>query len=799
MESKKQRVAVVGAGLVGSLQACVLAKRGYEVHLYEYRQDIRLMEHVPGRSINLALSVRGLSGLSLVGLDDHMKKKLWNSHDQAILSIGRRYLNEILITEGENYPNLHRYFEHKLIECDPKTAKLKFEHEGKIVDVDVDFVIGCDGAFSSVRKAIMKSTVFNYEQHYIPHAYKELCVPPTKDGQFAMDSNFLHIWPRNQFMMIALPNQDKSFTVTLFMPFEKFNSLQIIFSTKDSPLISIKCSPYNYQDKVLILGDAAHAMVPFYGQGMNCGLEDVTTLDSFFDKYPDDLKKVFEEFSKFRSIDAQAMCDLAMYNYVEMRDLVTKKGFLIRKFFDDILHWFMPSFWVPLYTSVTFSRMRYHECIKNKKWQDNCVANFGSFILKGLFVGALFLGYEQRQSLALFVNKSVDHFDGSRGQVWIMMETRPTRRSFSREFKLKVVKYFYEHQHNNLVTANHFNINRKQVRCWVRDEWKFHEHLSQSRSIPNPTPSSSSIIHCSSSPKKLVSLSRGNEILKELEPGNDSYQQLSSNWFINFKKRFHIYFKKDPDYTKLLPPSEGDIALLNNIPLSFLPPSEKASVQLTVFLDGISRVRPLLLFSAQDPPIVMEERDSYDPRTRVMFQQFAETDEEILKEWIDSEWESSMDFFSGSKKVIFSDLPHSRLTRSAKQSLKSSYSYLKEVPEGCISSLFIFNEIIRKPFLIKMKQAYSIRSAEGSSSSLKDREERVYLSKCIGDVWESVSSDAEEIKKSFSKYTVLLHLGTSMGRKKEEWDPADLVSSLDLEDEVDEDGEGEYFIDCDPV
>uniref|UniRef100_A0A0K2SVV1 Kynurenine 3monooxygenase [Bombyx mori] n=1 Tax=Lepeophtheirus salmonis TaxID=72036 RepID=A0A0K2SVV1_LEPSM len=415
------------------------------------------MEHVPGRSINLALSVRGLSGLSLVGLDDHMKKSYgipmyarkihstngnlnnvpYGKKDQAILSIGRRYLNEILITEGENYPNLHRYFEHKLIECDPKTAKLKFEHEGKIVDVDVDFVIGCDGAFSSVRKAIMKSTVFNYEQHYIPHAYKELCVPPTKDGQFAMDSNFLHIWPRNQFMMIALPNQDKSFTVTLFMPFEKFNSLvdeatlmdffetyfpdsipligkdKLIadyFSTKDSPLISIKCSPYNYQDKVLILGDAAHAMVPFYGQGMNCGLEDVTTLDSFFDKYPDDLKKVFEEFSKFRSIDAQAMCDLAMYNYVEMRDLVTKKGFLIRKFFDDILHWFMPSFWVPLYTSVTFSRMRYHECIKNKKWQDNCVANFGSFILKGLFVGALFLGYEQRQSLALFVNKSVDHF-----------------------------------------------------------------------------------------------------------------------------------------------------------------------------------------------------------------------------------------------------------------------------------------------------------------------------------------------------------------------------------------------------
>merc|ERR1711973_586514 len=225
----------------------------------------------------------------------------------------------------------------------------------------------------------------------------ELCVPPSPDNDFAMEKNYLHIWPRGQFMMIGLPNQDKSFTVTLFMPTETFNSItdgeggleffrenfrdsipligkeKLVAdycNNKALPLVSVKCFPYNISGKSLIMGDAAHAMVPFYGQGMNCGMEDCLVLEAALDKHNGNFEKSLEEYSKNRNPDAEAMCDLAMYNYIEMRDLVNKKSFLIRKKLDNLLHWLLPSFWVPLYTSVTFSRMRYHKCIENRKWQD---------------------------------------------------------------------------------------------------------------------------------------------------------------------------------------------------------------------------------------------------------------------------------------------------------------------------------------------------------------------------------------------------------------------------------------------
>merc|ERR1712241_1301673 len=206
--------------------------------------------------------------------------------------------------------------------------------------------------------------------------------------------------PRGQFMMIGLPNQDKSFTLTLFMPNTSYqaltdreallsffnenfrDSIDLIgeeklvsdyFSNKALSLVSVKCSPYHVKDKAVILGDAAHAMVPFYGQGMNCGMEDCRVLDEAFDRNGDDISKALEDYSKQRNPDAEAMCDLAMYNYIEMRDLVNKKSFLLRKKLDNLLHWLAPDWWVPLYTSVTFSRMRYHQCIKNRKWQDSAL------------------------------------------------------------------------------------------------------------------------------------------------------------------------------------------------------------------------------------------------------------------------------------------------------------------------------------------------------------------------------------------------------------------------------------------
>jgi len=261
-----------------------------------------------------------------------------------------------------------------------------------VVTVKSDLVIGCDGAFSAVRKEMMKRPRFNYSQSYIPHAYMELCMPPV-NGEFSMPANYLHIWPRGQFMMIGLPNQDKSFTLTLFMPNTAFeglkdresllsffhenfqDSISLIgrdklvsdyFSNRALSLVSVKCFPYHVADKAVILGDAAHAMVPFYGQGMNCGMEDCVVLDDAFDRHGDDISKALEDYSRHRNPDAEAICDLAMYNYIEMRDLVNKKSFLLRKKLDNLLHWLFPKWWVPLYTSVTFSSMRYHQCVSNR-------------------------------------------------------------------------------------------------------------------------------------------------------------------------------------------------------------------------------------------------------------------------------------------------------------------------------------------------------------------------------------------------------------------------------------------------
>jgi len=421
-----REVAIVGAGLVGALEAIYLAKRGISVNVYEYRQDIRTMEHVPGKSINLAMSVRGLAGLAGVGLDEHIKTEYgipmharmihnldgslnaipYGKEGQCIYSVGRRYINEILITEAEKYPNINFHFNHKLTKANLASPQLTFERtdlaegtEGKWNQVNPELVIGCDGAFSAVRREMMKRPHFNYNQMYIPHAYLELCMP-ARDGDFAMAPNYLHIWPRGQFMMIGLPNQDKTFTMTLFMPTQTFSgitnegnlldffkkhfpdSIDLIgsdslcsqyFSTRPSPLISVKCSPYHVEGKALIMGDAAHAMVPFYGQGMNCGMEDCLVLDTILAKH-DSLKNALEEFSTTRNPDAEAIVDLALYNYIEMRDLVNKKSFLVRKKLDNLLHWLLPTWWVPLYTSVTFSRMNYKQCIDNRAWQDSALS-----------------------------------------------------------------------------------------------------------------------------------------------------------------------------------------------------------------------------------------------------------------------------------------------------------------------------------------------------------------------------------------------------------------------------------------
>lgn len=282
-----------------------------------------------------------------------------------------------------------------------------------------DLIIGADGAFSALRKSMQQIPLFEFSQKYIEHGYLELSIPSERGDR--MTPNHLHIWPRGQFMMIALPNQDLSWTVTLFMPFLIFgqlstkekvleffretfpdsisligeNELFEMFSEhKPSTLVSIKCKPYHVGSKFLIIGDAAHAMVPFYGQGnltdwlfkfkfllsildffifsgMNAGFEDCSLLNKLLDENEGNIGESIKKFSEFRVESAQAICDLALYNYEEMRNLVTKPTYRMRRILDNVLFRLFPDKWIPLYNSISFSHIDYLKCLENRKWQNN--------------------------------------------------------------------------------------------------------------------------------------------------------------------------------------------------------------------------------------------------------------------------------------------------------------------------------------------------------------------------------------------------------------------------------------------
>uniref|UniRef100_UPI00398ECD0F kynurenine 3-monooxygenase n=1 Tax=Pristiophorus japonicus TaxID=55135 RepID=UPI00398ECD0F len=423
---------------VGALNACFFAKRGFQVEVYEAREDIRTAKDVKGRSINLALSHRGRQALKAIGIEDQivskgipMNGRMIHSHSgkkssisygtkgQYILSVDRANLNRELLFAASQYPNVKLNFEEKLQHYSAEKGVLTFIRcDSATFEVSHDLFVGCDGAFSTMRKEFMRQSRFDYSHVYIPHGYMELTIPP-KNGDFSMEPNFLHIWPRNTFMMIALPNMDKSFTCTLFMPFEDFEKLttgdevlqffkkyfpdsipligvealkQDYFRLPAQAMISVKCSSYHISSKCVLMGDAAHAVVPFYGQGMNAGFEDCIVFDELMNQFHNDISKCLPEFSRLRVPDDHAIADLAMYNYVEMRKHVNSKWFIFRKNVDNFLHFCMPKTIVPLYTMVTFTRIRYHEVIQRSKWQSK-VINTVLFVMgaSATVTGAVFL------------------------------------------------------------------------------------------------------------------------------------------------------------------------------------------------------------------------------------------------------------------------------------------------------------------------------------------------------------------------------------------------------------------------
>ncbi|XP_041865514.1 kynurenine 3-monooxygenase-like [Melanotaenia boesemani] len=435
--AEKKVVAVVGGGLVGSLNACFFAKRGFDVEVFESREDIRKAKIVKGRSINLALSHRGRQALKHVGMEEKIVSQGIPMHarmihslsgkqspipygkkGQYILSVDRANLNKQLLTEAEKYSNTKLNFDHKLQNWNPETGLMTFVRSDESREqIHADLIVGCDGAFSAIRKQFLRRSRFNYSQTYIPHGYMELTIPPI-NGEFAMKPNYLHIWPRNTFMMIALPNLDKTFTCTLFMPFEEFekittgdevieffqnyfpDSIPLIgvealkrdyFRLPAQAMVSVKCSPYHIGDKCVLMGDAAHAVVPFYGQGMNAGFEDCIVFDEIMDQFNEDFSAVLPEYTRVRVPDDHAIADLAMYNYVEMRAHVNSKWFLFRKYVDNVLHFLMPKAIIPLYTMVTFTRTRYHVAVERWHWQ-NKVINYSLLLgAAGAVVGGSYL------------------------------------------------------------------------------------------------------------------------------------------------------------------------------------------------------------------------------------------------------------------------------------------------------------------------------------------------------------------------------------------------------------------------
>ena len=315
--------------------------------------------------------------------------------EQAVLSAGRQMLNEELMNAAEKCPNVKFHFNTSCKQVDVNNNTFNAVNEQGTTSVKTDVIIGTDGAFSGVRSALQRKKGINYQQTYLPHGYKELTIPPNADGDFAMSTNALHIWPRGDFMMIGLPNPDKTFTITLFMPWEGDNGFNQIkteeqllsffhstfpdavplmpnlvkdyFANPTGHLITVKCAPW-YLNNTVIMGDAAHAIVPFYGQGMNCSLEDVDVFDELLGDSVD-ITSIFPKFFEERKPAADAISQLSQENYIEMRSHVASRLFLMRKSVEKVVHRIIPNIFIPLYTMVAFTTIPYHKVISRDKKQ----------------------------------------------------------------------------------------------------------------------------------------------------------------------------------------------------------------------------------------------------------------------------------------------------------------------------------------------------------------------------------------------------------------------------------------------
>ena len=419
MIAKNETITLIGAGLNGPLLALELAKRGFQVQIYERRPDMRRVPMRAGRSINLALSARGIHALTQAGLWKEMQRivvpmKGRMMHSAAseitfqpygrnerdvINSISRAGLNVALMDAAEAR-GVRIFFQKRCIGIDltNRVLQLRDEENGREQVVATSAAIACDGSGSAIRSEMLKQNRFNLSQQYLDYGYKELTIPAATGGKHAMEPSALHIWPRGNYMLIALPNVDGTFACILFLPFEGADSFDELIgraallnffqsrfpdvvplmpdlvdnflANPVGAMVTIKCSPWHLDGKVLLLGDASHAIVPFFGQGINCGFEDCTVLTELLDQYGADWKKVFSEFEDARRGNTDAIADMAIENFIEMRDYVGDPHFLFRKKVELALQEKHPQHFVPKYSMVTFLRVPYCTALKRGKVQD---------------------------------------------------------------------------------------------------------------------------------------------------------------------------------------------------------------------------------------------------------------------------------------------------------------------------------------------------------------------------------------------------------------------------------------------
>jgi len=423
MKSTAEKVTLVGAGLNGPLLAILLRQRGFAVDIYERRPDMRRVRMSAGRSINLALSARGIFALQQAGLWERMRSILipmkgrmmhsiageltfqpyGKNEAEVINSISRAELNIALLNAAEEEGAVIR-FNLRCTGYDLKTGEIRLRDESSGEDFSsaAGVVIGCDGSASAIRTEMLKLSRFNFSQEHLDYGYKELTIPAGTNGKHLLETNALHIWPRGNHMLIALPNIDGTFACILFLPFEGadgFASLNTrsavsrffeerfpdafrlmpeladnYFTNPTGAMVTIKCSPWHGQGNLLLLGDAAHAIVPFFGQGLNCGFEDCTCLIALLDRHGADWPRVFAEFDKERKMNTDAIADMAIENFTEMRDRVADARFLFLKKVELALEAKYPQQFVPKYAMVTFHRIPYSLAQARGAVQDRMLA-----------------------------------------------------------------------------------------------------------------------------------------------------------------------------------------------------------------------------------------------------------------------------------------------------------------------------------------------------------------------------------------------------------------------------------------